>query len=110
MTDICHLSEFQINSSYLNDGYLIVASRLPSQPLVTALQLGVLLKTARKHRKLTQADVARRLGLSQNRVSHLEQHPEELSFKQLLGWCAVVGLELHLGDRPDPVETQAVEW
>lgn len=47
-----------------------------SQPLVTALQLGQLLKAARKRRKLTQAAVAARLGLSQNRVSHLEQHPE----------------------------------
>ena len=32
-------------------------------------------------------------GLSQNRVSHLELHADELSVKQLLGWCAVLGLE-----------------
>lgn len=82
----------------------------PAQPLVTALQLGQLLKTARKRRKLTQAQVAGRLGLSQNRVSHLEQHPEELSFKQLLGWCAVIGLELQLGERPSLESTNNVEW
>ena len=47
--------------------------RHPSpQPLITALQLGQLLRAARKRRKLTQAEVAGRLGLSQNRVSHLE--------------------------------------
>ena len=63
-----------------------------TQTLITALQLGQLLKAARKHRKLTQATVAARLDLSQNRVSHLESHPEELSFKQLLAWCAVFGL------------------
>ena len=37
-----------------------------SQPLVTAMPLGQLLKSARKRRNLTQADVAGRLGLSQN--------------------------------------------
>jgi HTH-type transcriptional regulator/antitoxin HipB len=83
---------------------------LPSQPLVTALQLGQLLKAARKRRKLTQAQVAARLGLSQNRVSWLEQHPDELSFKQLLGWCTAVGLELRLGARDNRESADAVEW
>ncbi len=81
----------------------------PSQPLVTALQLGQLLKTARKSRKLTQADVAGRLGLSQNRVSYLEQHPDELSVKQLLGWCATVGMELRLGERESQPSSKT-EW
>lgn len=81
-----------------------------SQPLLTALQLGQLLKAARKHRKLTQATVASKLGLSQNRVSYLEQHPDELSFKQLLSWCAAVGLELQLGERGRPEATSQVEW
>lgn len=82
----------------------------PSQPLVTALQLGQLLKAARKRRQLTQAEVAGRLGLSQNRVSYLEQHPDELSFKQLLGWCAAVGLELRLGERESLESTNKPEW
>lgn len=82
------------------------------QPLITALQLGQLLRSARKQRKLTQADVAGRLGLSQNRVSHLEGHADELSFKQLLAWCAVVGLELQLAERgaSAPARAPAAEW
>lgn len=80
------------------------------QSLVTAIQLGQLLKAARKHRQLTQAEVAARLGLSQNRISHLEQHPDELSFKQLLGWCAVLGLELRLGARGDTEAAPKAEW
>jgi HTH-type transcriptional regulator / antitoxin HipB len=83
---------------------------LPYQPLVTALQLGQLLKAARKRRKLTQADVAAWLGLSQNRISYLEQHPDELSFKQLLGWCTAVGLELRLGERESLESTNKTEW
>jgi len=85
--------------------------RHPSpQPLITALQLGQLLRAARKRRKLTQAEVAGRLGLSQNRVSHLELHADELSFKQLLGWCAAVGLELQLAERETSAPATAPEW
>ncbi len=80
------------------------------QSLVTAIQLGQLLKAARKHRQLTQAQLAARLGLSQNRISHLEQHPGELSFKQLLGWCASLGLELRLGVRGDNEPVPKTEW
>ena len=69
------------------------------QPLLTATQLSRLLRAARRQRALTQADVGARLGLSQNRVSHLEAHADELSVKQLLTWCAVVGLELSLSQR-----------
>lgn len=80
------------------------------QPLVTALQLGQLLKATRKHRKLTQADVAARLGLSQNRISYLEQHPEEISFKQLLAWCAAIGLDLCLGERDTSPSANPAQW
>jgi HTH-type transcriptional regulator/antitoxin HipB len=82
-----------------------------AQPLLTATQLGQLLRAARKQRSLTQAEVGARLGLSQNRVSHLEGHSDELSVKQLLTWCAVVGLELSLAHRlakvPETSEVQA---
>jgi len=78
--------------------------------LLTASQLGQLLRDARKQRKLTQAHVASRLGLSQNRVSYLESHADELSVKQLLGWCAAVGLELQLAERDSSTPTTAVEW
>ncbi|GAB7537498.1 helix-turn-helix domain-containing protein [Burkholderia sp. 22PA0099] len=83
---------------------------LSPQKLMSDLQLGQLLKTARKRRKLTQAQVGTRLGLSQNRISHLEQHPDELSFRQLLGWCAIVGLELRLGERDPAPPTDELEW
>ena len=82
-----------------------------SQPLSTGLQLGQLLRAARQRRKLTQTAVANRLGLSQNRVSHLELHPDEISFKQLLAWCSVVGLQLRLGNRDASTpQAQQTEW
>ena len=78
--------------------------------LLTASQLGQLLRTSRKSRALTQSEVAARLGLSQNRVSHLELHPEELSIKQLMAWCSAVGLELRIGERDGKASRTAVEW
>ncbi len=83
---------------------------LPSQPLVTAPQLGQLLVASRKRRKLTQAEVARRVGLSQNRISYLEKNPDELSFKQLLSWCSAIGLELRLGERAAAGLENVSEW
>jgi len=70
-----------------------------SHPLVTAGQLGSMLQAARKAQGLTQSALAARIGLSQSRVSHLELHAHELSVEQLLAWCAVLGLELAVGNR-----------
>lgn len=85
--------------------------KTPTQPVVTSLQLGQLLRSARQQRKLTQADVASRLGLSQNRVSHLELHADELSVKQLLTWCAALGLEIRLSERDEKAAGKpATEW
>ena len=81
-----------------------------SQLIITTLPLGQLLLSTRKRRQLTQTDVAQRLGLSQNRISHLEQHPDEISVKQLLSWCAVIGLELRLGERIEDEPGSSAEW
>jgi HTH-type transcriptional regulator/antitoxin HipB len=82
----------------------------PSLVVFTAPHLGQLLKSTRKRHKLTQKYVASRLGLSQNRVSYLELHADELSVQQLLGWCAVLDLELSIAERPHPVTLPDLEW
>lgn len=69
--------------------------------LQTAPQLGQTLLSARKARGMSQAALASRLGLSQPRVSFLEQNAGDLSVRQLLAWCAVLGLELSVGSRID---------
>lgn len=78
--------------------------------LLTAPQLGQLLVSTRKRKKLTQAAVATRVGLSQNRISHLENHPDEISIKQLLSWCSALELNLHLGDKTASLPPSASEW
>ena len=70
-------------------------------PLIMPVQFGVELRAARKVMGVSQTDLARHLGLSQSRVSYLELNPQDLSVSQLLVWCSVVGLELHIGVRKD---------
>jgi HTH-type transcriptional regulator/antitoxin HipB len=64
------------------------------QPLATPSQLGALLRGGRKNQKLTQAQLAGRLGLSQRRLSELERAPGTLSVDQLMALCAQLGLQL----------------
>jgi len=66
-------------------------------PLLTPMQLGRVLQTARKARKLSQAEVGARLDLSQKRVSAMELDPSTITVDQLLKFCFVLGLELTLG-------------
>lgn len=69
------------------------------QALTTTLQLGKLLQSARKSRGLSQSDLAARVGVGQSRVSHLEQHAEDMSVAQLMAWCAALGLEVSIDQR-----------
>jgi HTH-type transcriptional regulator / antitoxin HipB len=74
-----------------------------------ARQIGGLLVGRRKHLKLSQAQVAEKLGLKQSRLSQLEANPETLTVDQLLMYARALGLQLTIGDR---TETRAgkVEW
>lgn len=44
--------------------------------LATDHQLAILLKSLRRERKLTQAELGQKLGMSQRMVAKLEAHPE----------------------------------
>lgn len=84
-----------------------------SQPVVTASQLGTVLQSARKSRRLTQAQLGARLDLSQRRVSELELAPGTLSVDQLLAICAQLGLQLSVQQRgasPSPPSVPGTEW
>mgnify|MGYP003587230388 FL=1 len=76
--------------------------------LYSPQQAAELLIGRRKALGLSQAEVAARLGISQNRLSELETRPERLTFDRLLALAGVLGLELALGERK-PVEAEG-EW
>ena len=57
-------------------------------------QLKLLLQAARKSAGLSQTELARRLGLSQSRMSAMELDPASIRLDQLLSICATLQLEL----------------
>ncbi|KDP87920.1 helix-turn-helix domain-containing protein [Cupriavidus basilensis] len=81
------------------------------QLLSTAGQLGQVLQSARRAAKLSQTDLASRLGVSQSRVSHMELNPGSISADQLLALVSSLGLELVVQDkRPAGADSPTVEW
>lgn len=67
--------------------------------LQTPAQLPQHLKSLRRARKLTQTQVARRLGIKQARYAFIENHPETISTQQLLDLLAVLDVEVLLRPR-----------
>jgi HTH-type transcriptional regulator/antitoxin HipB len=67
--------------------------------LLTSAQLGQLLQSARKASGYSQARLAPLAGLSQSRLSKLEQNPGAITVDQLLALCSGLGLELALQQR-----------
>lgn len=57
-------------------------------------QAGPLLQAARKSAGLSQTALARRLGISQSRMSAMEFDPGSISLAQLLAMCSALNLEL----------------
>jgi len=85
------------------------------QTLTTPKQLQQALINRRKKLKLSQAVVAAKLGISQNRYSELESSPESLTVDRLLTLSALLGLELKIGLKPSTETDQSsksskVDW
>ncbi len=61
-------------------------------------QLAPQLRSLRKARRLSQADLALKLGLSQSRIAAIERNPAAVSAGQLLDFLKVLGVDLVLRD------------
>ncbi len=76
--------------------------------LLLADQIGAHLKSLRKLRGLSQAQLGQRLGVGQARVAAIEADPGAVSVEQLLRVFQVLGVDLVARVKPDPVKlTQA---
>lgn len=62
-------------------------------PIRTTGELGPLLKRLRKARNWSQTELGRRIGLSQERISAIENHPENVTMDNLL--TVMMALEVH---------------
>lgn len=69
--------------------------------LQTPAQLPQHLKALRKHRGLTQVQLASRLGIKQARYAFIESHPDTVSAAQLLDVFAALGVDILLRVRAD---------
>lgn len=67
-------------------------------------QLQQLLKSLRKSRRMTQADLARRLGVVQSRVADIERDPGAVSLEQLMQVLGMLGAQLVV--RENATDTQ----
>jgi HTH-type transcriptional regulator/antitoxin HipB len=63
-------------------------------PVQLSSQLQQLLKSLRKSRRMTQAELARRLGVVQSRVADIERDPGAVSVEQLLQVLAMLGAQM----------------
>jgi HTH-type transcriptional regulator / antitoxin HipB len=80
------------------------------QLLTNTQQVGHLLSAKRKEQGMTQAQAAARLGISQARLSELEQNPGRLTVERLLVLVNLLGLELVLRSPAEKSTQTASEW
>jgi HTH-type transcriptional regulator/antitoxin HipB len=65
-------------------------------------QLAPQLRSLRQVRRLSQADLALKLGVSQSRIAAIERKPSAVSAGQLLDLLKVLGVDLVLRDTQTP--------
>jgi HTH-type transcriptional regulator/antitoxin HipB len=77
--------------------------------LSTSAQAGQVLASRRRALKLSQQAVAAKLGISQNRLSELEENPARLTLDRLIALVNVLGLELAIRNKASSPPA-ASEW
>jgi|SRR5450631_164949 HTH-type transcriptional regulator/antitoxin HipB len=81
-----------------------------STSIGTSGQLGPTLRRLRKAKGFSQAELGRQIGLSQERISAIENHPERVTLDQLLTVLMKLDAELAVRtraatqDKPAPIK------
>ncbi len=65
----------------------------------TPEQLGAILRGFRRERRLTQQQLASKVGLAQKAISVAETHPERMGLPRLFQLLAALDVELALRDK-----------
>jgi HTH-type transcriptional regulator/antitoxin HipB len=65
----------------------------------TSTQLKTVLRSLRRAQGLSQSEFGRKVGLSQERISAIENHPERVTTDQLLTLLMALGMELVIKPR-----------
>jgi HTH-type transcriptional regulator/antitoxin HipB len=86
---------------------------MPGHTLQTAAQLATHLRSLRKSRELTQAQLGALVGLDQTRIAKIERNPGLVSVDQLLRILSALGVQIVLQPRASSSErrsTKQPEW
>lgn len=73
----------------------------------TAAQLKMLLRALRKTQALSQLEFGKRVGLSQERISKIETHPERVTVDQLLTLLMALDAEMVIQPRTPSADEAA---
>ena len=76
----------------------------------TPEQLRVALRQLRHAQGLNQSEFGRRVGLSQERISAIESHPEKITTDQLLTVLMAMGMELVIKPRRSQSPSSEGSW
>ncbi len=71
----------------------------------TTSQLGHVLKSIRWKQKLSQEQLGKRVGLSQERISAIENHPERVTVDQLFTILMALSAEMLVAPRHGQVDS-----
>ena len=80
-----------------------------SQLITAPSQVGEILRARRKKLRISQSELAEKLGVSQSRLSTLEGDPAGMTLDRLLNLAKLLGLELVLKDKA-ATENRKSEW
>ena len=74
----------------------------------TPAQIKAALQSLRRDQKLSQSAFGRKVGLSQERISAIENHPERVTTDQLLTLLMAMGMELVIKPRSREVKSPEI--
>jgi len=81
-----------------------------THPIRTAGQLGPLLKQLRRAKQWSQLQLGQKIGLSQERISVIENHPERITFDQLLTVLMALDAEISVALRHGATSSKPESW
>ena len=81
-------------------------------PIRTVGQLGPLLKQLRRAKRWSQLEFGKKIGLSQERISAIENHPERITFDRLLTILMALDAEVSVAPRHrmEPATANPESW
>ena len=78
-------------------------------PVRTSGDLGPLIKRLRKAKNWSQTELGRQIGLSQERISAMENHPETVTMDKLLTLMMALGAHFNVVQPDEPPPSTAAE-